>query len=118
MAKTTCRKSIEWFLNNAENAEDLIYLAGSRLVMGKILVETEEHQEALSYLNKAKSAFETCQHYALGETLFYLGKADQGVGDHQAREYINQALSEFHRLKLHHKAREAQELLETCARSV
>jgi len=80
--------------------------------MGKILVEMEEHQEALSYLKKAKTAFETCQHYALGETLLYLGKAYQGTGDHQAREYIHQALAEFQRLKLHHKAHKAQELLE------
>jgi tetratricopeptide (TPR) repeat protein len=111
-AKTACQKSMEWFLNTAENAEDLIYLAGARLVMGKILVETEEHQEALSYLNKAKTAFETCRHYALGEAWFYLGKAYQGIGDHQAREYIKRALAEFQRLKLQHKASKAQELLE------
>ncbi len=32
----------------------------------------------MSYLDKA--AFEICGHYALGETLLYLGKAHQGLG--------------------------------------
>jgi tetratricopeptide (TPR) repeat protein len=65
-------------------------------------------------IEKARAAFETCQHYALGETLFALGKAQQGLGELlRAKEYFAAALAEFRRLELHHKAREAQAALET-----
>ena len=83
--------------------------------MGKILVDMEEHQDAIEYLEKAKTAFDICQHYALGETLLYLGKAHVGLGGvilrRQGKEYVTQALAEFERLELQHKASEARELL-------
>ena len=79
--------------------------------MGKILVD----QDGIEYLEKARAAFEICQHYALGETLLYLGKAHVGLGGvilrRQGKEYVTQALAEFERLELAHKASEARELL-------
>jgi len=52
-----------------------------------------------------------------GETLLYLGKAYQGLGGavslRQAKEYVANALAEFRRLELHHKAREVEEVLRT-----
>ena len=113
-AQTACQQAIEWFQNQAEDAENLIYLAEARLVMGKILVDLGQPQDALALIEKARAAFETCQHYALGETLFALGKAQQGLGESsRAKEYFTAALAEFRRLELHHKAREAQAALET-----
>ncbi len=64
---------------------------------------------------KAKAVFEICGHYAPGETLLYLGKAHQGLGGavflNQAKEHVNNARAEFQRLELHHKEREAKEIL-------
>ena len=114
-AKTACQQSLDWFLANAEDAEELVFVAEARLIMGKILVDMGEHQDAIEYLEKAKTAFEICQHYALGETLLYLGKAHVGLGGvilrRQGKEYVTQALAEFERLELAHKASEARELL-------
>ena len=114
-AKTACQQSLDWFLTNAEAPEDLVVVAEARLIMGKILVDMEEHQEAILYLEKAQAAFEICQHYALGETLLYLGKAHLGLGGvilrRQGKEYVASALKEFERLELAHKASEAREIL-------
>jgi tetratricopeptide (TPR) repeat protein len=116
-AKTSCQESLDWFLINAEEPEESVHVAEARLIMRKILVDLGVYQDALDYLDKAKTAFEMCQHYPLGETLLYLGKAYQGLGGavflRQAKEYVTQALAEFQRLKLHHKEREAQEVLKT-----
>ncbi len=58
----------------------------------------------MSYLDKA--AFEICGHYALGETLLYLGKAHQGLGGavflNQDKEYVNNAFAEFQRSREHY----------------
>jgi tetratricopeptide (TPR) repeat protein len=114
-AKTACHQSLEGFLTNAEDPEDLVDVAEVRLVMGKILVDMGAYQDALDYLDKAKTAFEICQHYALGETLLYLGKAYQGLGGavflRQVKEHVTQALAEFQRLELRHKEREAEDML-------
>ena len=114
-AKSACKESLDWFLANAEDPEDLVVVAEARLIMGKILVDMEEHQEAILYLEKAKAAFEICQHYALGETLLYLGKAHVGLGGvilrRQGKEYVTQALAEFERLELAHKTQEARDIL-------
>ena len=114
-AKLTCQQSIEAFLTHADDPENLIAVAEARLIMGKILVDMGEHQDAIEYLEKAKTAFDICQHYALGETLLYLGKAHVGLGGvilrRQGKEYVTQALAEFERLELQHKASEARELL-------
>jgi tetratricopeptide (TPR) repeat protein len=103
-------------LTYAEDPEELVYVAEARLIMGKILVDIGEYREAITYLDKAKAAFEICGHYALGETLLYLGKAHQGLGGTvfltQAREYVTSAIAEFQRLELFHKEKEAQEVLE------
>jgi len=49
------------------------------------------------------------------ETLLSLGKAHVGLGGvifrRQGKEYVTQALAEFERLELRHKASEARELL-------
>ena len=114
-SKTACQKALDWLLTNAEDPEDLVYVAEARLIMGKILVDMGEHQDAIAYLEKARAALEICQHYALGETLLYLGKAHVGLGGvilrRQGKEYVTQALAEFERLELAHKASEARELL-------
>lgn len=114
-AKTACQESIEWFLSNAEDAEDLLYIAEARLIMGKIQVDMGKYQKAITCLDKVKVAFEICSHYALGETLLYLGKAHQGLGGtvliNQAKDYITNAIHEFQRLKLQHKEQEAKEVL-------
>ncbi|MDY0092487.1 MAG: hypothetical protein RBT80_07280 [Candidatus Vecturithrix sp.] len=74
-----------------------------------------DFQDAITYLEKAQTAFAICQHYALGETLLYLGKAHLGLGGvvlrRQAKDYAFKALAEFHRLELRHKGQEAQEVL-------
>ena len=115
VSKTACQQSLEWFLTNAEDPEDLVVVAEARLIMGKILVDMEEYQEALVYLDKAKAAFDICRHYALGETLLYLGKAHVGLGGvifrRQGKDYVMAALKEFERLELRHKASEAREIL-------
>ncbi len=115
-AKAACQQSLDWFLSNAEGAEKLIYAAEAQFVMGKILVDMNAHQDALPYLHNAKSAFELCHHYALGETLLYLGKAHQGLGGaemiSQARQEISTAITEFQRLLLHRKEREAKDVLD------
>lgn len=114
-AKVSCQESLNGFFTHAEDPEDLVDVAEARLIMGKILVDMGEHQDAIEYLEKAKTAFEICQHYALGETLLYLGKAHVGLGGvilrRQGKEYVTQALAEFERLELAHKASEARELL-------
>ncbi len=108
-AQNACQKSIEWFLNNTEHAEETIYLAEARLVMAKILIDKGKFDNALPYLNQANIAFKQCAHYARGETFFSLGKAHHGLGNTpQAQEYTTNALHEFQRLELHHKAQEAQ----------
>ena len=116
-AKSACQKSLDWYLANAEDPEKLFCVAEARLIMGKILVDIGEHQEAILYLEKAQAAFEICQHYALGETLLYLGKAHVGLGGvilrRQGKEYVTQALAEFERLELAHKASEARDILKT-----
>jgi len=82
--------------------------------MRKILVDSREYQEAITYLDKAKEAFTICQHHLLGETLFYLGKAYNGLSNKQrAKEYIMQAINEFQRLELPHKEKEANEISKT-----
>jgi tetratricopeptide (TPR) repeat protein len=112
-AQTACQQSIEWFQNNTEHAEEIVYLAEARLVMAKILIDKGECKEALAYLKQANIAFNQCEHYARGETLFSLGKAHQGLGNtSQAQEYMTTALNEFQRLELHHKAQETQEALD------
>ncbi|MBN2267784.1 MAG: hypothetical protein JW725_05620, partial [Candidatus Babeliaceae bacterium] len=114
-SKIACQQALSWFLTNAEDPEELISVAEVRLTMGKILVDMADYQEAITYLDKAKAAFEICGHYALGETLLYLGKAHLGLGgvifQRQAQEYLNQALAEFQRLELRHKEQEAKEVL-------
>lgn len=115
-AKAACQEAIKGFLTHAEDAEGLVFVAEARLIMGKILVDMQEYEDALLYLEKTKADFETSGHYALGETLLYLGKACQSLGEpkllHQAREHLTAALSEFHRLELHHQVRNAQEVLD------
>ena len=115
-AKQNCHQAIEGFWA-AEDAEDLLYLAEARLVMGKILVDMGDYREAIIYFNKAKAAFEHCGYYALGETLLYLGKAHQGLGGpvllNQAKAYITNALAEFQRLELSLKEQDAREVLKT-----
>ena len=117
LAQAFCQHSLDGFLANAEVPEDLVDLAEARLIMGKILVDLGAYEDALDYLDKAQTAFAICQHYALGETLLYLGKAYQGLGGamfwRQAKEHILKALAEFQRLELHHKECEAQEVLKT-----
>ncbi len=117
LAKMTCQNFIESFLTHAEDAEELVSLAEAHLVMGKILMDMGDYQEAIPYLNKAKDAFDICKHYALGETLLYLGKAHKGLGGtvfiNQAQEYISNAILEFQRLELHHKEHEAEDFLNT-----
>jgi len=84
--------------------------------MGKILVDMQNYQEALQYLDKARNAFAICGHYNLGETLLYMGKAYQGLGPFffpQAKEHVTRAIAEFQRVELHHKEQEAQEVLNT-----
>ena len=114
-AKNYCQHSLDWFLTNADDPENSLDVAEARLNMGKILVDMGEHQDAIEYLEKARAAFEICQHYALGETLLYLGKAHGGLGGvilrRQGKEYVTQALAEFERLELAHKASEAREIL-------
>jgi hypothetical protein len=56
--------------------------------MGKIMVDMGDYREAITYLDKAKAAFEICGHYALGKTLLYLGKANQGL---EGAVFLNQA---------------------------
>jgi tetratricopeptide (TPR) repeat protein len=45
-AKTMCQQIISWLLKNAEEPEELFYLAEARLVMGKILVDMGNYQES------------------------------------------------------------------------
>ena len=112
-ANAFCQQSLNWFLTQTEHADDLIYLAGARLVMGKILVEMGDAQKALPYLNTARAAFDRCRHYALGETLLYLGKASQALENpDQAKEHISKALTEFQRLGLQQKEHEAKSMLD------
>lgn len=108
-AKSACQQSLKWFTEEVEDAENVLYLAEARLVMGKILVDTGSYEDALAFLEHARAALERCQHYALGDALLYLGKAYQGRENHAAaREYLTRAIGEFQRLELHHKQREAE----------
>ncbi|GAK56435.1 hypothetical protein B2_20216 [Candidatus Vecturithrix granuli] len=115
LAKTECQEALNGFLAHAEDPEDLVVVAEARLNMGKILVDMGDFQEAITYLEQAQTAFAICQHYALGETLLYLGKAHLGLGGvvfrRQAKDYVTKALAEFQRLELRHKEQETQEVL-------
>ena len=117
IGKSVCQQALDWFISNAEDFENAVSFNEARLNMGKILVDMGEHQDAIEYLEKARTAFEICGHYALGETLLYLGKAHVGLGGvilrRQGKEYVTQALAEFERLDLAHKASEAREILKT-----
>jgi tetratricopeptide (TPR) repeat protein len=111
-AKAACKKSLTWFLTNAEDPEDYQIVAEARLVMGKILVDMQNYQEAIEYLDKAKTAFAIGKHYALGESMLYLGKAYSGIGGQpQAKTLITEALAEFQRLELSNKEKEARGIL-------
>lgn len=116
-ARALCHAAVSAeFLSQIEDADLLTCIAKARLVMGKILVDLAEYEQATSYLSQARNAFETCGHYALGETLLYLGKAYYGPGGvvfgHQARPFIEQALAEFQRLELARKECEAQHVMQ------
>jgi len=80
--------------------------------MGKILVDMQSYQEAVPHLDKARTAFAVGKHYALGETMLYLGKAHLGLGRRaQAEELLLKALAEFQRLGLRLKEAETRKLL-------
>ena len=114
-ARIKCQQAIDGLLT-FECPEELEYLADARLIMGKILVDIKNYQEALQYLDKAQKAFAICGHYALGETLLYMGKAYQGLGAFffpQAKELVTKAIAEFQRVELPHKEREAQAVFDT-----
>lgn len=116
-AKQYCEQALTLYFEQAEDAEELRYVAEARLVLGKVLVYLAEFKEAISILHKAKAAFEVYGHYQLGETLLYLSKAHQGIGGQgafvQAKAYAQAALAEFTRLELALKQQEAHKLLET-----
>lgn len=117
-AKDTCQESINSFFDYAEDAEELIYVAEARLVMGKILVDMQDYAAAILPLKKAKSVFEICRHYALGETLFYLSKAQLGLGHRsEAQGLTEKALAEFRRLELAHKIQESGRFMEELKKS-
>ncbi|MCP4111825.1 MAG: hypothetical protein GY749_40915 [Desulfobacteraceae bacterium] len=108
-AKTDCEQSLTWFLINAEDYQSV---AEARLVFGKILVNMEEYQDAIGYLDKAKTAFAIGKHYALGETMLYLGKAHAATGNPtRAQALVADALAEFQRLELSKKEQEAKDML-------
>lgn len=112
LAKTACERSLTLLLTNAEDPENFRSIAIARLVMGKILVDIKNYHESVEYLDKAKTAFAIGKHYTLGETMLYLGKAYSGIGDQlQAKSLITEALSEFQRLELFKKEKEAREIL-------
>jgi tetratricopeptide (TPR) repeat protein len=113
MAETMCKQAVQWFLEQAEQAEDLLYLAGARFVMGKILVDSQSYQQALPYLEQAETTLEQCRHYMLGEVWFHIGRAYSNLGDDRAEAYVKRAHAEFQRLELHRKETEARELLES-----
>ncbi len=99
-------------MTNAEDVDDYLYVARVRLIMGKILVDMQSYQEAVPHLDKARAAFAVGKHYALGETMLYLGKAHLGLGrEAQAEELLLKALAEFQRLGLRLKEAETKKLL-------
>ncbi|XOF34157.1 MAG: AAA family ATPase [Candidatus Electrothrix sp. YB6] len=111
-ARSACKKSLTWLLNNAEDPDDYQPVAEARLIMGKILVDMQSFREALPYLEKAKAAFAIGRHYALGETMLYLGKAHLELNHGQkGKELLIRALTEFQRLGLRKKEAEARRLL-------
>ncbi|MCI5147126.1 MAG: hypothetical protein D3923_16770 [Candidatus Electrothrix sp. AR3] len=111
-AQSACKKSLTWLLNNAEDPDDYQPVVEARLIMGKILVDMQSFQEAIPYLEKAKTAFTIGKHYALGETMLYLGKAYQGLDRRQqAENLLLAALSEFQRLGLSKKEQRTRKLL-------
>jgi tetratricopeptide (TPR) repeat protein len=111
-AQDACNRSLSWFLNNAEDPDDYQPVAEARLIMGKILVDMQSYQEAVPHLDKARTAFAVGKHYALGETMMYLGKAHLGLGRRtQAEELLLKALAEFQRLGLRLKEAETRKLL-------
>lgn len=112
LAKIACERSLTLFLNNVEDPENFRLVANARLVMGKILVDMEKYHESFRCLHKAKAAFAIEKHYALGETLLYLGKAHFRMGDQpQAKSLFTEALAEFQRLGLSEKRKEARKML-------
>jgi tetratricopeptide (TPR) repeat protein len=115
LGKAICLQSINMMLE-LDDAEELVGLAIARFMLGNILVGMREYQEAVTYLEKAKTAFEICGYFALGDTFLALGKAHCGLGGavllHDAKQYVEQALAEFQRLELHHKTQEANDFLQ------